>query len=294
MSPDAIRITRLRLDDFPLPVAADDDDKENRGVVLVVGGSTRVPGAVRLAGIAALRAGAGKLQIGTVKAVAISLGVVVPEALVLSLAMTRDGEIGRNAAGLLAESVSNANAVLIGPGVTNQLSTASFVRGVLSNLSNDTVLVIDGGATATLRADDTLLHQLGARAIITPHAGEMATLLELPIEEIRADPAAIAQHCADRFQAVTVLKGGETWIAAPRETIMHYRDGKVGLGTSGSGDVLAGIIAGLAARGAAARTAAAWGVWVHGSAGNKLTRTVGRTGFLASDLLREIPAFVNE
>ncbi|MBC8090238.1 MAG: NAD(P)H-hydrate dehydratase [Phycisphaerae bacterium] len=291
---DVITITRSRLDDFPLPVASDDDDKDSRGVVLVIGGSARVPGAIKLSGVAALKAGAGKLQIGTVKAAAIPLGIAVPEALVVSLPMTREGEIGRTAGTLLAERVAGANSVLIGPGVSNQQAIAALIRGVLSHLPASATLILDGAATVSLRANDSLLHALASRAVLTPHAGEMASLLEVPIEEVRADPANIAQHCADRFRAVTVLKGGETWIAQPNETIMHFRDGKVGLGTSGSGDVLAGIIAGLAARGALPRTAAAWGVWVHGSAGNNLSHTVGRTGFLAREILDEIPALVNE
>jgi ADP-dependent NAD(P)H-hydrate dehydratase len=290
---DVIRITRLRLDDDPLPVASDNDDKENRGIVLVIGGSTSVPGAVKLSAVASLKAGAGKLQIGTVRAAAIPLGIAVPEALVVSLPMTREGEIGRSAAGQLAAHVARANAVLIGPGVSKGSSVSTLLRGVISHLSEAATLIVDGAANAALGADDTLLHSMEGRAVLTPHAGEMATLLEVPKDEVRADPAAIAQHCANRFRAVTVLKGGETWIAHPTEKLMHFRDGKVGLGTSGSGDVLAGIIAGLAARGAAPRTAAAWGVWVHGSAGNKLSRSVGRTGFLARELLNEIPALVN-
>ncbi len=88
---------------------------------------------------------------------------------------------------------------------------------------------------------------------------------------------------------VVALKGSETFITAPNEAPLCYRDGRSGLGTSGSGDVLAGIVAGLSARGASPRTAAAWGVWAHGSAGNKLSRSVARIGFLASELLDEIP-----
>lgn len=290
---DAVRINRLRLDDFPLPPLSEGDDKEQRGVVLVIGGSTRVPGAVRLSGIAALKAGAGKLQIGTVRAVAVPLGLAVPEAMVISLPMTRDGEIGRSATALLAAYVARADAVLIGPGVAPSQSVVALIHGVLAHLSESATLVLDGGAAVSLRADDRLLHPLRSRAVITPHAGEMAALLELPIDEVRVDPAAVATHCAERFSVVTVLKGGQTWIAASGEPRLQYRDGKVGLGTSGSGDVLAGIIAGLAARGAPPLTAAAWGVWAHGSAGNKLSRSIGRTGFLASELWAAIPEFVN-
>ncbi|MDQ6611574.1 MAG: NAD(P)H-hydrate dehydratase [Gemmatimonadota bacterium] len=286
----ALKLTRLLLDRMPLPELHDDDDKNARGVVFAIGGSERVPGAIRLAGIAALRAGAGKLQIATARRAAIPLAVALPEALVLGLRSSPNGEIAREGNRRAFRAfVTDARAVLVGPGASDAGPLASIIAAIIPQLSETATLVLDGAAVTALATDDELLHVLQGRAIITPHTGEMASLLDIPREEVLASALEVAQECSTRFNCVVVLKGSETFITASNEASLCYRDGRSGLGTSGSGDVLAGIVAGLSARGASPRTAAAWGVWAHGSAGNKLSRSVARIGFLASELLDEIP-----
>ena len=111
-------------------------------------------------------------------------------------------------------------------------------------------------------------------------------------EEDAVSPA-LAEAAAARFGATVLLKQSETWIASPGEPLLHYPGGGPGLATGGSGDVLAGIIAGLLARGVAPRMAAAWGVWLHGEAGRRLARAQGPLGFLARELLAEIPALLH-
>lgn len=295
MDGHTMKLSRLRLDDFPLPKVGNDDSKEDRGVVLAIGGSDTVPGAIRLAGIAALRAGAGKLQIATSENVAIALGIMVPEALVLGLPVTVDGELDVSPLDTsLSTKVSNANAILIGPGMSLQESGAEFLRFIVAHMSENATLVVDGPVLHWLVDDDTILQPLGGRAILTPHAGEMASLLEIPPEDAGADAVEIAEHAANRFGATVVFKGSDTWITAVDAIPLRYRDGKAGLGTSGSGDVLAGLITGLAARGAPSLSAAAWGVWAHGSAGNKLARSIAPIGFLASELLVQLPGLLND
>ena len=288
------KLSRLRLDDFPIPPVARDSSKEERGVVLVIGGSDRVPGAIKLAGIGALRAGAGKLQLATSANIATVLGVNVPEALVASLEVTADGEVDpESAPDVLADFVAKADAVLLGPGMALSGKSEELVRWIIGEVSPHATLVIDGPILQALALDDTMLHALNGRAILTPHAGEMAALLEIPRDEVSDAAEEIAEHSANRFRATVVFKGAETWISAIDAIALCYRDGKAGLGTSGSGDVLAGVIAGLAARGASTMAACAWAVWAHGSAGNKLARSVAPTGFLASELLSEIPALLH-
>jgi hydroxyethylthiazole kinase-like uncharacterized protein yjeF len=133
-----------------------------------------------------------------------------------------------------------------------------------------------------------LLRQLG-RAVLTPHAGEMASLLGIEKEAVEDDPATVAREAAARFGVVVALKGPETWIAEPDGTLYHYSGGSVGLATSGSGDTLAGIVAGLAARGASAAHAAVWGAYLHGAAGQALARRLAPIGYLARELLDEVP-----
>ena len=124
---------------------------------------------------------------------------------------------------------------------------------------------------------------------MTPHHGEMAALTGHDVDHIADNDAEVAAEIARRFDAVVALKSGSTVIAAPDGTTLRYHGGGVGLATGGSGDVLAGLIGGLIARGAAPLVAAAWGVWLHGEAGRLVGETLGPIGFLARDLLIAVP-----
>jgi ADP-dependent NAD(P)H-hydrate dehydratase len=285
-----IAVTRALLRRMPLPQPDAAGDKDDRGQVLVVGGSTQVAGAVLLAGVAALRAGAGKLQLATVASSASALGMAVPEALVVALPQTRTGEIaGSRAVGALSAFAAQTSALLVGPGMSSERSAHALLTPLVRRLSSEATLVLDAAAILALRTDDTLLHSLGGRAVLTPHAGEMASLLGIEKGDVEDDPSATAREAAARFGAVVALKGAESWIAEPNGIVYRYSGGTVGLATSGSGDTLAGIIAGLAARGAPPIRAALWGAFVHGAAGRALSRRVGPIGFLARELLAELP-----
>lgn len=284
-------ITPALLRRMPLPGLDHDDDKESRGRVLVIGGSRQVPGAVLLAGVASLRAGAGKLQLATVRDAAIGLGIAVPEALVVSLPSRRNGEIdGARAIGALLPHVSDADAVLVGPGMYESASVRALIAALIPKLGKHAVLVLDGAAIPALRGGRKLLAPLAGRAILTPHAGEMASLLGVGRREVASEASELAQQTARDHGATIVLKGAESWIADADGSLFCFRGAMAGLGTSGSGDTLAGIIAGLCGRGASPCTASAWGVWAHGEAGRRLTRRFGTVGFLARELLAEVPA----
>ncbi|GLC26841.1 NAD(P)H-hydrate dehydratase [Roseisolibacter agri] len=286
-------VTPALLRRLPLPPLDHAGDKESRGRILAVGGCVQVPGAMLLAGVAALRAGAGKLQLATVRAAALPLGLAVPEALVVGLPTSAAGEIaGARAAAPLREHAAATDALLVGPGMTADRAAHALLAALVPRLRDDAVLVLDGAAVVALRHDEALLAPLGGRVVLTPHSGEMASLLDVARDAIEADAPEVARTAAARFGATVALKGAESWIAAPDGTLLHYRGNAVGLGTSGSGDTLAGIVAGLAARGASATTAAAWGVWAHGTAGRILARRTATVGFLARELLAEVPALV--
>jgi len=283
------------LRDMPLPAIDGGDDKESRGRVLVVGGSASVPGAMLLSGVAALRAGAGKLQLATVRDAAIPLGFAVPESMVIALPQGRDGEIvGARVAERLHQHVAAADAVLVGPGMLSDAQAYSVLRAIVPALHARAILVIDGVAIVALRHDRSLLHSLQGRAVITPHGGEMASLLGIDRHETERDAGRLACSTARALGASVAFKGAETWIADHRGACLHFDGGTVGLGTSGSGDTLAGIVVGLAARGAAPLTAAAWGVWAHAMAGQALTRRTATIGFLARELLAEVPMLVGQ
>jgi hydroxyethylthiazole kinase-like uncharacterized protein yjeF len=291
--PRAKTVTIALLRRIPLPQPDDEGDKDARGRVLVVGGGAQTPGAVLLAGVAALRAGAGKLQLATVRSAAAALGVAVPESLVVALAEARSGEISAvTSARTLGEHAAQADALLIGPGMTSTRAARALVRALVRRLGEEATLVLDAAAVTALRGDEDVLLALKGRAVLTPHAGEMATLLGVDKADVEADEPSYARDAAARFGAVVALKGPESWIAEPDGTLYRYAGGSVGLATSGSGDTLAGIVAGLAARGAPAAHAAVWGVYLHGAAGELLARRMGKLGFLARELLDEIPALM--
>ena len=286
----ALTPARLRALALPRPDAG--GSKEDRGRVLVVGGARETPGALILAGTAALRAGAGKLRLATAEDVALSAGVAIPEARVFSLPQTKAGGIAAKAAGQVVRLANAVDALLLGPGIVDEDAATALARDVLAEVDGPAV-VLDAGCLPCLAADRGALHRLGGRAIVTPHAGEMAGVMGIARDEIEADPLAVALAAAAELGAVVALKGPDTVIAAPGGKAYRYTGGSVGLATSGSGDVLAGLVAGLLARGAEPVRAAAWGVWLHGQAGNALARRRGTLGFLARELGDEVPALLD-
>jgi len=282
---DLLTLDPALLAAMPLPQPGG-GGKEARGRVLVIGGGLDLAGAVVLAGVAALRAGAGKLQIATVAGVAPVLTVAVPEARVFALPETAEGRLPPDAADVMAQHFAGCDAILVGPGM---MRDSEGLAATVLDLMEDQPAVLDAGALSAVRGARS--RPRGGR-VLTPHAGEMARLLDIDKDRVEADPLSAARQAADRFSAVVVMKGASSCIVAPDGRAALYAGGGVGLGTSGSGDVLAGLITGLLARGADAFQAAAWGVWLHGEAGKRLAGKIGPLGFLAREIAAEVPALL--
>jgi ADP-dependent NAD(P)H-hydrate dehydratase len=285
-------LTPARIRGLPLPALDDSADKEARGRVLLVGGCAENPGGLLLAAEAAMRAGAGKLQLATADSVALAIAVAVPEARVYAFPGSGTEGIDPRAAKGIAELADAADALLVGPGLLDEEVAARLTRGVLKRIRRPAV-VLDAGGLAALRGDPRALARLEGRAVLTPHAGEMAQLLGMERDAVEADPDDAARRAAMTFGATVALKGPETVIAAPDGAAFRYTRGGAGLGTSGSGDVLGGIVAGLLARGADPLRAAAWGVFLHGEAGNALALRHGAIGLLARELAAEVPRILH-
>lgn len=266
---------------WPLPDPADSSDKDERGRVVVIGGATQTPGAVLLAGLAALRAGAGKLTMATTAPTAAALAVAVPEAAVISLPCTPEGAISPGAAAEVAHLVEDCDAVLLGPGMADPPATKEFVSALIRDLDRDAVLVLDALAASCGVVEDGL-GGAAARTVITPNETEACHLLG----DSDGSEAERATRISERHGVVTTL--GST-LSAPNAGCWLIPKGNPGLGTSGSGDVLAGAVAGIAARTRDPVTAAAWGLLLHGSAGDRLAARIGKVGFLARELLGELP-----
>jgi hydroxyethylthiazole kinase-like uncharacterized protein yjeF len=269
---------------MPLPRHDDGADKDQRGRVLVVAGSVEVPGGALLAGLAALRAGAGKLQIATCRSIAPMMAVAVPEARVIGLEETAQGGIAADAAEDLAGRCGSCDAMVVGPGMMDGDAATSLTAGLLAQ-GRAAGFVLDAAALQGLRG----LGDQAGRVVLTPHAGEMARMLDVPRDVVQADPLAAARRAAAALQAVVAMKGACTYVVTPEGQAWACDRGPVGLATSGSGDTLAGIIGGLLARGASPLAATLWGVFLHAEAGAVLAGTRGRVGFLARELLAEIP-----
>ena len=273
----------------PLPIHAAGTDKNGRGRVLLAGGAEFVPGALRLTGEAVLRAGAGKLQMATVATAAMALGVLIPEAAMIALPADASGEIAADAADILFDAVTRCDTLVIGPGMSEQPGTADLVRRVLDEPREGLTIVLDAAALSSAGDLADVIRRHEGRVVLTPHHGEMAALTGMDASRIADDPLAVAGDTAQRFRAIVVLKSHATVVAGPDGFALEYSSDCVGLATGGSGDLLAGVIGGLMARGTAPLTAAAWGVWLHGEAGRAAASRIGPIGFLARDLLEDIP-----
>lgn len=279
----------------PLPRPTEGAGKDERGRVLVVAGGREVPGAAWLTGIAALRAGAGKLHIATIRSMAPHLAMALPEARVTGLDETADGEISPASSELIEDFAEGADAVVIGPGMLDDQATRNLVHQLLDATTSPR-FVLDAAAITALGDDAKRLSVHAGRVSITPHAGEMARLLGIERDVVEADPVAAATKACELTQGVVALKGGCTYITQPVNggalTFWSCSNGNVGLATSGSGDVLAGIAAGLLARGAEPLLAMQWAIFLHSEAGTRLAARIGPLGYLASELLLEIPAIM--
>ncbi|MEU1606942.1 NAD(P)H-hydrate dehydratase [Micromonospora matsumotoense] len=274
-------ITPGLLRDWALPVPT--GGKDNRGTVLVVGGSRFTPGAVLLAGVAALRAGAGVLQLAAAESTAAALSIQVPEAMVVGLPETDDGAVAGDPGDRLGDLVGQADVVTVGPGLNDIDQTRALLRLVLSAAGPRTALVFDAYALGALSHEPDLLVGADRRVVLTPNLTEARHLLGRdPGDDLDAD----SRELARRYEAVVSLYGH---IATPDGQGWREESGDAGLGTSGSGDVRAGLLAGLLSRGAEPAQAACWAAWVHAVSGQRLVPRFGRIGFLARELLDEIP-----
>ena len=182
--------------------------------------------------------------------------------------------------------------MLIGPGMKDVEAIQDFGKRLLPDLPGP--LALDALGLACVTADPGCLRHLSGRVVLTPNTTEIAHTLQVEQDEIDADPAGAVAELADRAQAAVGLGGVTSWIGTPDGRLWRDDTGGAGLGVSGSGDVRAGVTGGLLARGAEPAQAAVWAAYLHGRAGERLASSIGRLGFLARELLPEIPRAVAE
>ncbi|PRY27430.1 NAD(P)H-hydrate dehydratase [Pseudosporangium ferrugineum] len=273
-------ITPRVLRAWPLPDPQ--GGKESRGTVLVVGGSRFTPGAVLLAGVAALRAGAGRLQLAVTGSTAAALSIAVPEAKVVGLPETDGGSVAGDVPDQLLELAAGADVLAIGSGLDDVGETGRLLHRVLDAAGKEAAVVLDAYALGALSKEPDLLAGRPQPVVLTPNVTEAEHLLG---RKPREDLAAEARELAHRYDCTVSLYGH---IAAPDGRAWREESGDAGLGTSGSGDVRAGIVAGLLGRGAEPAQAACWAAFAHSVSGQRLAPRFGRTGFLARELVDEV------
>lgn len=301
-------ITPSLLRDWPLPSAG--ADKYSRGAVLVIGGARRTPGAALLAGTAALRAGAGRLTLAVAESVAVQLAVTLPEAGVIGLPESGGGSVGASGLKALAKDLDAADAVLIGPGLDDIDETEALLRELLrreaeresgagagrgsGSGSGSGTVILDAFALGCLPRLMAELEPWAGRLILTPNPNEAGILLGRDTDNL----AAAVVEIAEKYRAVVTCQGV---IARPPGADApegadrwEITTGYGGLGTSGSGDILAGAIAGLRARGTTDAQAACWGTHLHAAAADRLASRMGSLGFLARELADELPPLMME
>lgn len=285
----AASLTRSALRAFPLPRQLD-SGKDAHGRLLIVAGNRQVPGAAILCATAALRTGAGKVQVATVAGTAPGIAMQMPELLVVPLAESRSGDCATSCLGDVSGRAEQVDAVVAGPGMREGKVTAMIGKAMLAS---GRPVALDAGALHALPALAGHCRSCSVPPVLLPHSGELAAMLETSEEAVEADRLAAAREASGHYRAIVLAKGAESHVAAPDGRAWTFRGGAPGLGVSGSGDTLAGIVGALLARGADPLTALLWAVLLHGEAGEALSRKVGSVGFLAREIPGEIPALLD-
>jgi hydroxyethylthiazole kinase-like uncharacterized protein yjeF len=262
--------------------------KYSVGKVFVLAGSMGFTGAAAMTSTSVLRSGAGAAVLGTPDSVFSVLAKKLTEVIVRPLASTPEGTLSSKAIADIASHSTWANVILLGPGLSRNLETKNLVRQIVRESS--TSILIDADGLNALAEDPTCLTRGKRRAVIlTPHAGELALLMGMTAEDVNRDFVEVARAAARRYRAIIVAKGSPTVTASPDGSVYINSTGNPGMATVGTGDVLAGCIAGLWAQGMEPLHAAYGGVFIHGLAGDRASITYGVRSMIATDVQELLP-----
>ena len=271
----------------PRPRAA---NKGSFGHVLVLGGSLGKAGAAAMAGMAALRAGAGLSTVATAKSVMATVAGFHPELMTEPLDETDAGSISMRALqqGRVDSLAERKTVLAVGPGISRHPETAELVREVVKKYKLPIVLDADGLNAFEDRAAE--LKNKAGTLVITPHPGEMARLIGSTIPAVQHDRLNVARRFAREQEAIVVLKGHRTLIAQPDGTVWVNTTGNPGMATGGTGDILTGMVAGLIAQNPdRIADAVVVAVHLHGLAGDVARESMGEQSLVATDLLTGLP-----
>ncbi|RDV83254.1 NAD(P)H-hydrate dehydratase [Ammonifex thiophilus] len=261
--------------------------KGNFGHVLVVGGSRGMIGAACLTAAAAMRAGAGLVTLAVPRSWQEIAAAKLTEVMTLGLPETPEGQLSCAAWESLKPLLPRFTVCALGPGLGRHPETVELVKRMVAEI--DLPLVLDADGINAFAGEAHLLKRRSSPLILTPHPGEMARLLGVKAAELADKRVEVAERAAREWEAVVVLKGARTVVAAPDGYTGINSTGNPGMATGGTGDVLTGVIAALWAQGLDPFRAAAAGVYLHGLAGDLAAEEKGEAGLVAGDLLEKLP-----
>lgn len=268
----------------PRPI---DSHKGNFGHVIIIGGSSHYPHAPILSGLAAYRSGAGLVTLAVPHASLSAAAMHVPESIIFE---RNETDTTFPADLLEALQKDTYTVAAIGPGLGQSPATRVLVQTLLEKTSSLRLVIDADGLTAlaALKREGWAPDASAIRLALTPHPGEAATLLGVTTQDVQADRVGAVRAIAERYHAVTVLKGANTLVATPSGTVSMCLAGNPGMATAGTGDVLTGMIAGCVARGLGLEDAAQLGVFKHAHIGDAIVCAIGQEQLVASDILREL------
>lgn len=261
------------------PKRRPESHKGDYGKVFLLAGSEGMLGAGVLCSRGALRVGAGLVYLAVPSKARDIVNLATPEVIVIGADKVPD---------YFTAAVS-ADAIALGPGLGERRGQARELLLKLNSEKYAGPVIIDADGLNAFAGDLSALLKLKLKLILTPHPGEMARLLGQTIEQVQKNREKTAVETAQRFNCVVVLKGHRTIVADSRGASYINNTGNPGMASGGVGDVLTGLIAGLAAQGAAPFNAAAAGVYLHGLAGDLAAKEKGEYGLIASDLIDHVP-----
>ena len=276
-----------------LPSRPLDGHKGSFGHALVVAGSRNYVGAACLAGLAAARAGAGLVTLATPIGVYNIAAGRLTEVIHLPLLQDDEGRVHPDGAGVILQSLHQYDALLVGCGLGWSEGTVDFMDRLLpSNSPATPPAVVDADGLNSISCLSQWWLRLGGRAAVTPHPGEIATLVGVPVSQVQGDRVETARRWATHWNVDLALKGAHTVIAQPSGMARISPFANPALASGGTGDVLSGIIVGLMAQGLSPGDACCCGVYLHGLAGEIVRDKLGQSGSLASDLIGELPVVI--
>jgi hydroxyethylthiazole kinase-like uncharacterized protein yjeF len=303
-SPDEAIVSSLHLNlihprDFarflaPRPA---DSNKGIYGHVLVVGGSVGKAGSVAMAGMAALRSGAGLATVATAKSALSTVAGFYPELMTEPLPETDAGTIATSAGVRIEELLKSMTVVAVGPGISRDPHTATFVRSLVAH--NKIPMVLDADGLNAFEGHTNELNGKGKVLVITPHPGEMARLCVCSVKDVQKDRLGIARKFAHDHDLIVVLKGHRTLVVQPDGEAWVNTTGNPGMSTGGTGDILTGMVASMLAQQKRAEhpqtamLAVCAAVYLHGAAGDAAKFREGEMSLVATDLLTSLPAAIS-